>query len=280
MSYYKRRYRRRSYGKREDPFAAFIALVALAAFGLILALLNYIAKNPWIIFVGAAILLGVYLLYRKYFKRNASQESLETSAYNRERHTSREYFSGTNDGEKEVAVTLAQELPYKEYFIFNNLTIPSQLIGSAQIDHLVISKYGVFVIETKDYKGWIFGSSDQPLWTQSLPGGNNKFQFENPLRQNWSHVQALKELLPMLQEDKFVNIAVFTESSEFKTSLPENVVKIDNLTKCILSYQNTILSEEIIYAILGKLFFVTQAQPILLSEHLKNLSDSHPGDSR
>ena len=61
-----------------------------------------------------------------------------------------------------------------EYTIFNNLLFENNGY-STQIDHLVVSPYGVFVIETKDYKGWIFGGEYSEKWTQNIYG--TKFEF-------------------------------------------------------------------------------------------------------
>ena len=65
--------------------------------------------------------------------------------------------------------------------------------ATSQIDHLVLSEYGIFVIETKRYKGWIFGSEKAENWTQVI--FKEKHQFRNPVKQNWSHVYALKSVL-------------------------------------------------------------------------------------
>lgn len=54
----------------------------------------------------------------------------------------------------------------------------------------VVSPYGVFVIETRNMDGWIFGSEKQPVWTQKFP--RKSFRFQNPLRQNYKHVKAIE----------------------------------------------------------------------------------------
>jgi len=77
----------------------------------------------------------------------------------------------------------------KEYKIIHNLRIFHNGMMS-QIDHVVISKYGVFVIETKNYSGWIFGGENSFEWTQVIY--KNKFKLYNPLRQNLGHVKAIK----------------------------------------------------------------------------------------
>lgn len=71
-----------------------------------------------------------------------------------------------------------QELP-EEYVIFNDLLFESNGY-STQIDHIVVSPYGVFVIETKGYKGWILGGENSEYWTQTIY--KSKHQFYNPIK--------------------------------------------------------------------------------------------------
>lgn len=63
-----------------------------------------------------------------------------------------------------------------------------------QIDCLALSAAGLFVFESKDYKGWIYGDGRQRFWTQSLNFGQEKHQFYNPVRQNSTHIEALSGL--------------------------------------------------------------------------------------
>lgn len=209
-----------------------------------------------------------------YIPAEASKDQI--AAINSEKHGCKCYMDGLTDGEQEIAHILAEGLSYKDYFIFNNLTIPSNHNGSSQIDHLVVSKFGIFVIESKDYKGWIFGNKDQDNWTQSLPGGKNKFQFQNPIRQNWSHIMSLKLLMPNIPENDFQSIVVFTDSCEFKTDPIENVVHSEEVVACIQKYSEIKLSEENLHLILGKLSYVCQTADITPSQHIENLRSYHP----
>ena len=98
-------------------------------------------------------------------------------------------------GEKLVADTLA-ELP-EGYRVINDLMVRTDR-GTTQIDHVVISPHGIFVIETKAYDGWIYGSETDTYWTQVVH--RRKKRFYNPLRQNYGHVQALKTILAEINE--------------------------------------------------------------------------------
>jgi restriction system protein len=93
--------------------------------------------------------------------------------------------------------------------------------GTTQIDHIVVSKFGIFVIETKNYKGWIFGNAKQRQWTQQIY--HKKSRFQNPLHQNHLHVKALKQFLA-IPEECFHSVVIFMGEAEFKTPMPENVL--------------------------------------------------------
>ena len=67
---------------------------------------------------------------------------------------------------------------------------------SCQIDHIVICANGVFVIETKNFSGRIYGSEEQREWTQVLASGHVKNKLYNPLKQNLTHIYMLKKILP------------------------------------------------------------------------------------
>jgi restriction system protein len=80
------------------------------------------------------------------------------------------------------------------------VTLPTE-DGTTQIDHVIVSRYGVFVIETKNLKGWIFGSPQQKTWTQKIYRHTTKFQ--NPLHQDYKHTQTLQAALELDPEKIF-----------------------------------------------------------------------------
>lgn len=110
-------------------------------------------------------------------------------------------------------------LDRKIYHLIKNVTLPTE-DSTTQIDHIIVSKYGLFVVETKNMKGWIFGSQDDEEWTQQIYKQQNKFQ--NPLRQNFRHTKALEEILGLMPNKTF-SVIVFVGDSTFKTAMPENV---------------------------------------------------------
>jgi hypothetical protein len=101
------------------------------------------------------------------------------------------YFKG-KFGEFIVNRAISKKLDKTEYHLVKDVTLPTD-DGTTQVDHIIVSRYGIFVIETKNMKGWIFGSERQKMWTQKIYKHSNKFQ--NPLHQNYKHIKTLSNLL-------------------------------------------------------------------------------------
>jgi hypothetical protein len=141
----------------------------------------------------------------------------------------------------EVQGTLAKKifLDPQVYLDINNVTIPTPN-GTTQIDHVIVSRYGVFVVETKNMDGWIFGDAKNPHWTQSI--FRQKFKFRNPLHQNYRHTKALSEFL-RIDHSKFHSVVVFWGKCQFKTSLPSNVMN-RGYTSYVKSHTIVLLADQ------------------------------------
>jgi hypothetical protein len=113
-----------------------------------------------------------------------------------------------------------------DYHLMNHVTLQLK-DGTTQIDHILVSRFGVFVIETKHHKGWIFANAKQANWTQVL--FKVKFKFQNPILQNFRHVRAVQELLNFLPRNAIKSVVVFTGEAEFKTEVPQGVFSLNEL---------------------------------------------------
>jgi len=153
------------------------------------------------------------------------------------------------NGERIVANRLRKGLPNPDYFIFHNVYMPTTDGMTTQIDHVVVSEFGVFVLETKNYSGWIFASEDSKVWTQTLP--RSKHTFQNPIRQNYRHVCAIAENLG-LPKSYIRGVVVFTDG-EFKRGMPPGVVYSSGAVQYVKSFSSRILKrkevEQIVAAI-------------------------------
>lgn len=128
----------------------------------------------------------------------------------------------------------------REYKIIHDVKVFYNGLMS-QIDHVVVSKYGVFVIETKNYKGWIFGSENAYEWTQVI--FNNKYKLYNPVKQNLGHVKALQANLADYPNLDYFPIVVFTGSARLKVHSSYPVIKFYRLLKTIKSSKEINISE-------------------------------------
>ena len=147
----------------------------------------------------------------------------------------------------------------KEYIVLKDILINSTNGYTSQIDELVLSEYGLFVIETKNYKGWIFGNEKAENWTQVIY--KEKHTFRNPIKQNWSHIYALKSLLSDYPNIKYHPIVVFSGSATLKSiesSVP--IIYSNRLNSTIrkLSFEKCLSIDE-----------VNKIQKILESSELK-----------
>jgi predicted RNA-binding Zn-ribbon protein involved in translation (DUF1610 family) len=123
-------------------------------------------------------------------------------------------------GEAAGALTQKLLLDQKIYTSIHNVTLQTSN-GTTQIDHIIVSKFGIFVVETKNMDGWIFGDEKSQQWTQSL--FSKKFRFQNPLLQNYRHTKVLEKFLGVTPE-KLISVVMFWGECELKTALPSNVM--------------------------------------------------------
>lgn len=136
-------------------------------------------------------------------------------------------------GERAVTKGLAGLDP-ASYHVFHDIYLARpDGQGSTQLDHVVVSPYGIFVIETKNYRGWIFGSEKQREWTQQIY--RKKSRFQNPLHQNDLHVRALMQCL-QLPREAFLPVVFFIGNTTFKTPMPSHVLN-HGLASWILAHQ-------------------------------------------
>ncbi len=143
-------------------------------------------------------------------------------------------------GECLVNISARLFLDKNTYHLIRNVTLPTE-DGTTQIDHIIVSPFGVFVVETKNMKGWIFGSAHQRHWTQKIYKYSQKFQ--NPLHQNYKHVKTLQALLG-LSDAQIHSVVVFVGDATFKTEMPANVTRGGGYLRFIKGHTEQALSAE------------------------------------
>lgn len=137
-------------------------------------------------------------------------------------------------GERKVKRIIGSTVAGEKYII-NDLILENEG-KTSQIDHVVINPRGVFVIETKNYSGTIYGAEDQREWTQVLAYGKVKNKLYNPLKQNATHIYNVKKVIGNLPIHSLV---VFVQNNAYVKS--DNVITLMGL-KNALAYGERVLS--------------------------------------
>ncbi|MET3695864.1 nuclease-like protein [Bacillus oleivorans] len=127
-------------------------------------------------------------------------------------------------GEHKIDLQLAQ-LP-KDFLYINDLFLPNpkSRTGYSQIDHVIFTPYGIFVIETKNYQGTIYGGKDRKTWLV-----NGKFKMPSPLIQNFGHIEAIKRYIDSKFHEYFISIVSFTKRCTFKIDMELREIKSNEL---------------------------------------------------
>ncbi len=171
-------------------------------------------------------------------------------------------------GELLVRLFAHRQLDKQTYRRLHNVTLNTP-DGTTQIDHVFLSPYGIFVLETKNMSGWIFGSEKQAQWMQKLY--KRTFKFQNPLRQNYKHLKALEATLGVNPEHLH-SVITFVGGSTFKTEVPANVTQGIGFIRYIQSFQQPVFSEAGVDAMLQALQTGRRAPTLATHrEHVQSL---------
>lgn len=165
---------------------------------------------------------------------------------------------------------------------FMNLYIPYRG-RTTEIDLIMIHEKGLFVFESKNYSGWIFGDADKQKWTQCLPN-KQKHQFYNPIMQNRTHIKALSDFLG-LPVGAFSSYIIFSERCELK-KVPENseaytILKRNRMLRhlrAVLSERPSIYSHEQVDAFVNKLGGLGKADSEQKAQHVEDIKLRTQGD--
>ncbi len=175
----------------------------------------------------------------------------------------------------------ARELKWLKFFgrkgkILKNVYIPKPNGETSEIDILYITAKGIFVIESKNYSGWIFGDENSLNWTAMLPN-KQKNKFYNPIKQNDTHMKYLAGFIE--EEIPLFSIIAFSERCELKKVTIENsevkVIKRDRLyvtVKHIWDNSPDIVSEQDIENLYSKLEPLTKVDKATKALHIENIN--------
>lgn len=170
-------------------------------------------------------------------------------------------------GEKTIAVILST-LNRSKYKVLNNVVLNTNG-WTSQIDHLIISDFGIFVIETKNYKGWILGGEHSEYWTQVIY--KRKEKLYNPIRQNHGHIKALKHFLRDFPNIQYIPIVVFSRKATLKVRTTSQVTYSFKLPEVIKKYREIILDEYEKNEIFDRISAVNSSATYDRNRHIKSI---------
>jgi uncharacterized protein YraI len=154
-------------------------------------------KNKGLLVAG--FVFAIALLIRLYFYREAREKSTLKTVTELNRGTA---------SERALVLKLLRSGMSADT-IFHDLYVKKETGGFSQVDLVAVTEVGIIVFEVKDYSGWLFGRGNQEQWTKVLAYGKQKYRFYNPIRQNNSHIAALKKQLVGYNELPFFSVIVF-----------------------------------------------------------------------
>ncbi|MBN1162178.1 NERD domain-containing protein, partial [Patescibacteria group bacterium] len=175
-------------------------------------------------------------------------------------------------GENYVARILGK-LDQSKYKIVKDIMIESKgHTKYTQIDIIAISIYGVFCIEVKTFKGWIFGNYNSETWMQVIY--RYKHRFYNPFRQNYAHIKAVEALLEGNNiKTKIMSFIVFPNASKIQVSGTNLVGNAEQIVDKILSLKTPIYTEEETNSIYNTLVNANVTDLKIRKNHNKEISN-------
>lgn len=181
-------------------------------------------------------------------------------------------------GEKRVSSFLS-DLPYEDYRVYNDLLLRKGNY-TTQIDHIIISRYGIFVLETKNIHGKVYGSGNAEFWKQYLPdfgykryGFTQEHQLRNPIWQNTGHIKALRRLV-FDNDIPIYGIVVFPYETDVFVNAEQPVLKMWEVVPYIKQYRKEVLSSSQLDFYRRRLLEYISTSESDREEHLSNVFQS------
>lgn len=164
-----------------------------------------------------------------------------------------------------------------EFKILRNVYLKFDDGNTTEIDIIIISEYGIFVIENKHYRGWIFGSFKQEQWTDSYPNGV-KIRFYNPLKQNYTHIRTLKKYIDEKYHNMIYSYIVFSGECELK-KVPYNsefikIIKVNEVFNTLNeNIKNKVLTYDEIELLYNKLNEFSNVSDEEKNKHIEKIKE-------
>lgn len=174
-----------------------------------------------------------------------------------------------------------KEMAMQHILINKNVAYYEIVKKSSQIDHLIVSPYGIFVVETKNHKGWVFGDVNGRVWTQVLNGengwraygGHAHYTFMNPVQQNELHLQHLSEKLH-IPRNYMTGMIVFTNPEAYLGNVNCNCCyTLDMFAEALFSYGNILWNKKQTEQVIKAIEKMNSNSYSLSKEHVTYVKD-------
>ena len=145
-------------------------------------------------------------------------------------------------GKAAVERRLREELPGSDYQVFSNISVPGANKSSrpVTIDHIVVSRFGVFAIGTRAWPGLISSTNDPRVWKQQVGRSINK--HPNPIEQNERQVRALARYLNLRTSYVYGLVCFSPPNTRFADEVTAAAHHPEELVASILSSQKVVLN--------------------------------------
>ena len=187
----------------------------------------------------------------------------------------KEHLSG-EAGEKKIS-NLIDDIKTDGEYLINNYLASRNKNGtdSIQIDHIFISHKGIFVIETKDYRGRIYGNGNHNSWTQTI--GYNRIQknkLYNPIKQNETHVNYVEKIVD--EYLPYYNVVIFIRADISRvTNTGGKLFNPDDFYYWYRRLPNNVLGQETLERVRESLNQEMSLRPITKEQHVANIHRRH-----
>lgn len=177
-------------------------------------------------------------------------------------------FASDKGKQGEKAVNIVLSALGANYVAMDNILLKTKT-GSTELDHVVVSMYGIFVIETKNYSGTVYGDEKYKNWKHYDKSGKER-SFYSPIKQNAGHVGTLRRAIK-LDESVFIPIVVFCGDAKLNLEVTTPVVQLNKLTQTIKSYKKKIFTKDEVKAIVKDIKSNNMDSMMARKKHIKHV---------
>ncbi len=245
-------------------------LLLLFVIPYILLFYGIVAGNVAMILFSVVAIVIIGLFINAIFQiKKANKEKTNYTATTDTKSTAQKEHAHNDKGtlgEMQVN-TLLLSLNPVEYHILHNLLLKTEK-GTSQIDHVIVSLYGIFVIETKNHAGTIYVNETASTWTEYKHG--QRYDINNPIRQNYGHVMAIKDTIKT--DIPVVGIVAFSDEADLKIDQCQSkVIHFSQIIETVKEYTTEAIDREQLAEITEALFAANTNDEESVQEHIENI---------